>query len=267
MFTPPTWASAPATSGFSRRARRDGRTGRGDAGWIVTAIALERVRKRYTDGRRRIDAVAGVDLEVLAGRLWVLRGPSGSGKTTLLGIMGGMIAPTSGRVLLLGEDVTHLRDHHRTARRRDRVGFVFQELQLVSRMSVRENVLLPLVPLGGARKPDVARAEHLLERFGLAGEIDARAERLSGGQRQRAAIARALILDPPLLLLDEPTAHLDTANAREVVALFGELRDDGRTVVCATHDPRLAEDRRVDRVITVVDGALEGAAAPDSEEE
>lgn len=235
----------------------------------MTAITLDAVRKRYVDGTRRLDAVAGVDLEIPEGQLWVLRGPSGSGKTTLLGIMGAMVAPTSGRVRLFDDEVTHLRDHHRTALRRGRVGFVFQELQLVSGMSVRENILLPFVPLGGARAKDVARAEALLSRFGLDAEIDARAERLSGGQRQRAAIARALVLAPAILLLDEPTAHLDTDNARELVSLLCELRDDGTTIVCATHDPRLADDPRVDRVVTLVDGAVRDGpvVTTDGEEE
>jgi putative ABC transport system ATP-binding protein len=220
------------------------------------AIAVTSVRKRYTDGTRRIDAVADVSLAIPRGQLWVLRGPSGSGKTTLLGIMGGMLVPTSGEVALLGDDVTHLRDHHRTALRRHRVGFVFQELSLVPRMSVRENVLLPLVPLGGATEAHVGRAEELLRRFGLGERIDSAVEKLSGGQRQRAALARALILDPPLVLMDEPTAHLDTDNALEVVELLAELRDDGRTVVAATHDPRLADDPRVDRVVAMRDGAV-----------
>ena len=220
------------------------------------AIEVRGVRKRYTDGTRRIDAVRDVTLEVPAGELWVLKGPSGSGKTTLLGIMGGMLTPSAGSVALVGDDVTHLRDHHRTALRRERVGFVFQELSLVSRMTVRENVLLPLVPLGGPTQAHVERAEALLSRFGLADRIDSSVDKLSGGQRQRAALARSLILDPPILLLDEPTAHLDTDNALEVVRLLAELRDDGRSVVTATHDPRLADDPRVDRVVVMRDGAM-----------
>jgi putative ABC transport system ATP-binding protein len=170
--------------------------------------------------------------------------------------MGGMIAPTAGEVEVLGEPLTHLRDHHRTALRRAKVGFVFQELQLIFGMTVGENVLLPLVPLGGASKAHVARAEALLARFGIGDRIGSKAEKLSGGQRQRAAIARALILEPPLLLLDEPTAHLDTDNALEVVRLLAELTGDGTTIVAATHDPRLADDERVDRVIVMRDGAI-----------
>jgi putative ABC transport system ATP-binding protein len=220
------------------------------------ALEVEKVRKRYRDGSRTIDAVAEVSLNVPPGVLWVLRGPSGSGKTTLLGILGAMIAPTSGRVSVLGEETTHLRDRHRTALRRERIGFVFQELSLIERMSVRENVLLPLVPLGGARAKHVERAEQLLTRFGLADRIGSRPENLSGGERQRAAIARALILEPPILLLDEPTAHLDTDNAASVVSLLAELRDEGSTIVAATHDPRFADDAKVDRVIAMRDGRI-----------
>lgn len=220
------------------------------------ALEVSDVHKRYRDGSRTIEAVAGVTLAVPRGSLYVLRGPSGSGKTTLLGILGAMIAPSAGRVSVLGRDVMHLRDHHRTALRREHIGFVFQELSLIDHMSVRENVLLPLVPLGGARKEHVARAKELLDRFGIGDRIDSTPERLSGGQRQRAAIARALVLAPSVLLLDEPTAHLDSANALEVVRMLVELRDEGTTVVAATHDPRLADDARVDRVIAMRDGRV-----------
>ena len=222
----------------------------------MNAIAARGPRNRYHLRSRRIDAVAGVDLEIPEAELWVLEGPSGSGKTTLLGLLGAMVAPTAGEVTVLGEDVTHLRDHHRTRLRRDAIGFVFQDLSLIDGMTVLENVTLPLVPLGGARPADLTRARALLERFGLGAEIEARAERLSGGQRQRAAIARALIRSPKILLLDEPTAHLDSENAREVVDLLCELRDDGTTIVAATHDARLARDPRVDRAITMRDGAI-----------
>jgi putative ABC transport system ATP-binding protein len=223
-----------------------------------TAPALEalNVCKRYRDGTRTVEAVAGVSLAVPAGSLEVLRGPSGSGKTTLLGLLGAMSTPTSGEVRIEGRSVTHLREHHRTALRREKVGFVFQELSLIGGMSVLENVLLPRVPLGGARREDVARARDLLARFGLGPHASSRADRLSGGERQRAAIARALLLGPAVLLLDEPTAHLDSENARSVVDLLAELRAEGTTIVAATHDPRLAEDPRVDRTRTMRDGKL-----------
>lgn len=222
------------------------------------AIGCTALTKRYVDGDRPVDAVAEVTLSIPPGALWALRGPSGSGKTTLLGLLGAMIVPTEGEVRLLGRTITGLRDRHRTALRRDAVGFVFQQLALVPRMTLRENVGLPCVPTGGPTRAEEARATALLERFGLADRAERRVARLSGGERQRAAIARALVLDPPLLFLDEPTAHLDGANARTVVDTLASLRDEGRTVVAATHDPRLADDPRLDRVVDLVDGRLAG---------
>jgi putative ABC transport system ATP-binding protein len=221
-----------------------------------SALSTSEVHKRYRDGDRTIEAVAGVSIDIERGTFVALRGPSGSGKTTLLGILGGMIAPSSGSVRVLGEDVTHLRDHHRAALRRTKLGFVFQELSLIAGMTVLENVTLALVPSGGASKAQRAQAEKLLARVGLADRASSKPVRLSGGERQRVAIARAMLLAPPVLLLDEPTAHLDTENAQAVTALLGELKEEGTTIVAATHDPRLAGDARVDRVITMRDGRL-----------
>ena len=222
----------------------------------MSALATIEVTKRYLDGDRRMLAVDRVSIAIDPRQLVALRGPSGSGKTTLLGLCGGMIAPTSGDVLIRGESIVHLRDTHRTALRRAAIGFVFQELALVPDMTLIENVLVPLVPTGGASKVEKDRAHALLERFGLTSRHDTIAGRLSGGERQRGGFARALVRDPAILLLDEPTAHLDATNAAEVVALLAQLRDEGRTIVCATHDPRLADDARVDRVIAMADGRL-----------
>lgn len=214
------------------------------------------VIKRYRDGDRRIEAVSEVTLDVERRQLVVLKGPSGSGKTTLLGILGGLVTPTSGDVTFEGRSVVQMRDHHRARFRRRHIGFVFQELALVEGMSVRENLLLPFAPLGGARAEDIDRASSLADRFGVTDKLDASVELLSGGERQRAAIVRALVTEPAALLLDEPTAHLDVENARAVVDLLVALRDEGRAVVAATHDPRLYEDGRVDRVVTMVDGCV-----------
>jgi putative ABC transport system ATP-binding protein len=221
--------------------------------WI---IETQDVTKSYLDGRRRLVAVNALTLGIAHSELVALRGPSGSGKTTLLGLMGAMIAPSSGDVRIFGESVVHLRERHRTELRRARIGFVFQELALISEMSLIENVLLPCVPSGGAGRAEKERAAQLLERFGLAGRHRAHASQLSGGERQRGAIVRALMRNPPILLLDEPTAHLDSENAKEVVALLSSLRDEGKTIVCATHDPRLADDPSVDRTITMADGRI-----------
>jgi putative ABC transport system ATP-binding protein len=172
-----------------------------------------------------------------------------------------MIAPTSGEVSLLGEDVVHLRDHHRADVRRRLVGFVFQELGLVPGMTLEENVLLPLVPTGGATAAEAKRIDALLERFGLSPRRRARAGSLSGGERQRGAIVRALVRDPPILFLDEPTAHVDAEAAASVLDHLASLAAEGRTIVATTHDPRLATHAGVTRTLAMRDGKLTEAAA------
>ncbi len=222
----------------------------------MTAVveALE-VVKRYADGDRTVRAVDGVSLSVEEGELVVLRGTSGSGKTTLLGLLGGMIAPSSGDVRFEGESIVLLREHHRAELRRTKVGFVFQELALIPEMSVLENVLLPLVPDGGGSADDEQRALTSLASLGITREKAlARASRLSGGERQRAAIIRALVREPKLLLLDEPTAHLDLENAIGIAKLLLAEKARGRTIIASTHDPRLAEVEGIDRTIEMRDG-------------
>jgi putative ABC transport system ATP-binding protein len=222
----------------------------------MAIIETIEVTKRYPDGDARIVAVDRASIAIEEKTFVALRGPSGSGKTTLLGLVGGMIAPTSGDVKLGGESIVHLRDAHRTRLRRERVGFVFQELALVPDMTLLENVLLPLVPTGGASKAERARAVEMLDRFGLAARARSRVSVLSGGERQRGAVARALACGAPILLLDEPTARLDAASAADLAKLLGTLRDEGRTIVCATHDPRLAESAAVDRAVAMADGRI-----------
>jgi putative ABC transport system ATP-binding protein len=187
----------------------------------------------------------------------VLRGPSGSGKTTLLAILGAMLSPTSGEVLLDGEPTSRLRDVHRASVRRHKVGFVFQDHQLVSAMTALDNVLLPCVP-EGVRREDERRGTALLERFGVAGMAMSRAESLAGGEQQRVAIARALILNPPLLLLDEPTAHLDDVRAHALGNMLRSLADEGRAVLVATHDRRIVAAPGVTRVLELAGGRLVG---------
>jgi putative ABC transport system ATP-binding protein len=221
---------------------------------MVRAIGLT---KRYVSGRSERTALCGVSLAVPAGEFWIVNGPSGSGKTTLLGLLAGMIAPTQGEVQLDGRPITHLRDHHRALVRRNLVGMVFQESALVAGMTLEENVFLPLVPQGGPGEPRRQRAHALLERFGIAAFVATRVERLSAGERQRGALVRALLVDAPILMLDEPTAALDNENVRVMLELLLNLRAEGRTIVATTHDRRLAEDPRLDGVLRLVDGTLE----------
>ena len=226
----------------------------------VPAASVRDVVKRVRDGETRRTVLDGVSFDLARGELVIVRGPSGSGKTTLLGIVGAMLSPTSGEVHLDGEPTSRLREQHRAEVRRRKVGYVFQDLQLVDGLSARENVLLPRIP-DGVRKEDEARATTLLERFGLGARADGRTRALSGGERQRIALARALMNDPPLLVLDEPTAHLDDATAKTVVDDLLELVRDGRAVLVATHDPRIVSASPAIRVLDLAAGKLRAQAA------
>jgi putative ABC transport system ATP-binding protein len=219
-------------------------------------LEAEGLRKRYHDGSRERFVVDGVSLRVIPGEWLALAGPSGSGKNTLLGLLGGLVTPTEGEVRIAGRSVVHMRDHHRTRWRRRHVGFVFQELALIPGMSLLENVLLPLAPSGGASRGAVSEARALLERLGLGALADTRVEQLSGGERQRGSIARALLLEPEVLLMDEPTAHIDAAQVERLLELLDGLRGEGRAILTSTHDPRLAEDARVSAVLRVEGGRM-----------
>jgi putative ABC transport system ATP-binding protein len=225
----------------------------------VLAASVRDVVKRVRDGRERRTVLDGVSFDLARGEMVVVRGPSGSGKTTLLAIVGAMLSPTSGEVHLDGEPTSRLREGHRAEIRRRKVGFVFQDLQLVDGLTARQNVLLPRVP-DGVTADDEKRADALLERFGLTSVASSRAKTLSGGERQRVALARALLGDPPLLVLDEPTAHLDDERARSIAADLAALAKDGRALLVATHDPRLVESAGVTRVLDLAAGKLRDEA-------
>lgn len=222
---------------------------------MVAAASVQNVVKRIRDGRDRRTVLDDVSFDLEKGEIVVIRGPSGSGKTTLLAIVGAMLSPTSGEVHLDGVPTSRLRETHRAAIRRKKVGFVFQDLQLVDGLSARQNVLVPRVP-DGVRKEDHERAGALLERFGLGSVADGKAKSLSGGERQRVALARALMNDPSLLVLDEPTAHLDDERARSIVEDLAGLARDGRALLIATHDPRLVSGAGVTRVLDLAAGKL-----------
>lgn len=223
---------------------------------MTAAAEVIDVVKRVADGRARRAVIDGVSLRVERGELVVVRGPSGSGKTTLLALVGAMLSPTSGEVRLDGEPTSRLRDAFRARVRRRKVGFVFQDVQLVEELSALDNVLLPAVP-DGVSAAARARAGSLLERFGVASLASTRARLLSGGERQRVALARALLLDPPLLLLDEPSAHLDDERTRAITDELASLAAAGRALLVATHDPRVAEHAAVSRVLSLHAGKME----------
>lgn len=222
-------------------------------------IELIQVSKTFNAGQpNAFRAVHAVDLAIEPGRVTALRGPSGSGKTTLLGLIGGLTRPSSGRVRLHGRDISALPERFLTELRRATFGFVFQQFQLIRGISLLENVMLPATPTGRPYREVRARALQLLEDFGLAGRAEAKAQWLSGGEAQRVAIARALINDPQVILADEPTAHLDSALSRQILAILAQLRGQGRTVILSSHDPLVFEVNLVERVIDIHDGQVAG---------
>ncbi|MGB3873517.1 MAG: ABC transporter ATP-binding protein [Stenotrophomonas sp.] len=206
-----------------------------------------------------VRALADVNLGIDAGEFVAITGQSGSGKSSLLNILGCLDHPTSGHYLVEGRDVATLDDEASSDIRNRRIGFVFQSFHLLPRLTVRENVLLPL---RFHRQPPAeahARADALLERVGLADRRNHRPNELSGGQMQRAAIARALLLRPALLLADEPTGNLDSKSAADVLALIDEVHHDGQTVVLVTHDNDIAA--RAPRRVRLHDGRIEHDSA------
>jgi putative ABC transport system ATP-binding protein len=222
-------------------------------------IELVRVSKVYNAGQpNAYQAVRQVDLAIEPGRVTALRGPSGSGKTTLLSLIGGLTRPSAGRVRLDGRDISALSERFMTQLRRVTFGFVFQQFQLIRGLSVLENVMLPALPTGRPHRLARARALELLDGLDLAARADARAQSLSGGEAQRVAIARALITDPGIIIADEPTSHLDSDLSRQILAILGELRAQGRTLILSSHDPLVFESGLVERVVEVRDGRVVG---------
>ncbi|MEU6988787.1 ABC transporter ATP-binding protein [Streptomyces sp. NPDC046324] len=211
-----------------------------------------------------VAALRPCDLAVGRGEFVAVVGPSGSGKSTFLNIAGLLDAPTDGTYLLDGIDTGSLRDADRTALRGRRIGFVFQSFHLLPQRSALENVTLALVYNGAPRRERAARAREALEQVGLGHRVDTLPTRLSGGERQRVAVARALVTRPSLLLCDEPTGNLDTANADAVLALLEKLHADGMTVVVITHDPAVAA--RAKRTVTIRDGRLSMSGTAEHEE-
>jgi putative ABC transport system ATP-binding protein len=216
------------------------------------ALASERLEKVFGSGHLAVHAVRGVTLSVERGELVLVMGPSGSGKTTLLSMLGAMMKPTSGSILLDGVDTTELGEHELRSVRTHRIGFVFQDHNLLRSLSALENVMVPLDLAGMTRTAARGRAALLLERVRLEDRAGARPSALSGGEQQRVAVARALANDPVLILADEPTASLDSGMGREIARLLREAAHDGRAVLVVSHDDRLREI--ADRVLWLDDG-------------
>jgi putative ABC transport system ATP-binding protein len=210
--------------------------------------------KSIDTGRHRVDILKGIDLEIPKGQFAAIMGPSGSGKSTLLGLLAGLDSPTSGRVILDGEDITALPEDRMAVLRGRKIGFVFQSYHLIPTLTAEENVLLPM-ELAGADAGGRERARELLERVGLKGRFDHYPVQLSGGEQQRVALARAFALRPPILLADEPTGNLDSAAGRVVLDLLLSMnREQGATLVLVTHEQSLADS--ADRRIVLRDGLV-----------
>ena len=224
-------------------------------------IELREVRKVFNQGKpNEFTAVRDVSLGIEASRATVIKGPSGSGKTTLLSLIGGMTRPTSGRIEILGREVSSLPERFLTKVRRETFGFIFQHFNLVKGITALENVMLPAYPSGEKQAALKKRALDLLDHFGVAAKAPSKVEKLSGGEAQRVTIARALINDPLVIVADEPTAHLDTRLAREFMDTMARLKENGKTILIASHDPVVYESPVVDRVHLIRDGRVEGEA-------
>jgi putative ABC transport system ATP-binding protein len=219
-----------------------------------TVIRLERVTKVYRTGSISVAALRGITLSVTEGEYVAVIGPSGSGKSTLMHILGCLDIPTSGLYHLAGEDVSHMTETDLAEVRNRRIGFVFQQFNLLASMTAWQNVELPLVYAGTPRAERKERAVEALKRVGLAGRLHHRPGELSGGQQQRVAVARALVSEPDLILADEPTGNLDSVSAADVLRLMGELHDTGRTLMLITHDEEVAS--AAGRVVGIRDGLL-----------
>ncbi len=203
-------------------------------------VSLKDVRKIYQMGSEKVRALDGVSIEFSRGSFWAIMGPSGSGKSTLLNLLGCLDRPSSGTYTLAGEDVSQLEDDDLSAIRLKYLGFVFQSFNLISQLTVRENIELPLFYQGWEPQECAARAIELAEQVELADRLGHRPAELSGGQQQRVAIARALANDPRVILADEPTGNLDSATGDHIMGLFGELHKLGKTILIVTHEDEIA---------------------------
>ena len=210
--------------------------------------------KTYDTGVIRVDALRGIDLDIAAGEFTAIIGPSGSGKSTLMHIIGCLDVPTKGTYDLDGEDVFDMTEEDLADIRNRRIGFVFQQFNLLPTMSAWRNVELPLCYAGVPAAQRKRRAMNALDQVGLADRAEHRPGEMSGGQQQRVAVARALVTDPTLILADEPTGNLDSISSRDMLALFGDLNREGRTMVLITHDTDVASAAR--RIIEIHDGKV-----------
>lgn len=217
-------------------------------------IKIEELRKIYKNGKMDLEVLKGINIHIKEGEFVAIMGPSGSGKSTLMNILGCLDRASLGKYYLDEKEVSLMNEKELSKYRNLKIGFVFQSFNLISRTSAISNVELPMLYAGFRKKVRRERAEMLLEKVGLKERMHHQPNELSGGQRQRVAIARSLANNPAIILADEPTGNLDTKSGDEIMALFKELNEEGKTIVLVTHEPEIAE--KCKRIIVVRDGLV-----------
>lgn len=222
---------------------------------MQSIIHLGNIQKSYYMGGQAIPVLKGIDMDIFKNEYVALMGPSGSGKSTLMNILGCLDTVTAGKYILNGKDVSKMPDNDLAEVRNKEIGFVFQQFNLLPRLSAAENVALPLVYAGISKKERIERAREVLDSVGLADRSHHKPNELSGGQIQRVAIARALVNKPAIILADEPTGNLDSKTSKEVMEIFGKIQAAGNTVVLVTHEEDIAGYAK--RVVRLRDGVIE----------
>jgi putative ABC transport system ATP-binding protein len=218
----------------------------------MTLITLDNVEKVYQLGETEVKALRGADVSIEPGEFVAVMGPSGSGKSTLMNMIGALDTPSTGNVQIASEEIAKMTENELAMLRSKKIGFVFQEFNLINSMNAWQNVALPMVFRNVSKAERKRRAKDLLSKVGLGDRTEHRPSELSGGQRQRVSIARALANDPEIILADEPTGNLDTKTGDAVMDLLTELNEQGKTIIMVTHDPNDAE--YADRIVEIVDG-------------
>jgi putative ABC transport system ATP-binding protein len=227
-----------------------------------SVIHLEDIRKSYFMGNQELKILKGLNIDILKNEYVALMGPSGSGKSTLMNILGCLDSPTSGKYILNGKDVSMMIDNDLADIRNKEIGFVFQQFNLLPRLTALENVALPLVYAGLPKKIRTEMAQEVLRKVDLMDRSHHKPNELSGGQCQRVAIARALVNNPSIILADEPTGNLDTKTSYEIMSIFAKIHDEGNTVVLVTHEEDISNYAK--RVIRLRDGSLESDKRKDA---
>jgi putative ABC transport system ATP-binding protein len=220
----------------------------------MASIKLEDVQKNYSLGDTIVEALKDVDVEIQEGDFVAIMGPSGSGKSTLMNMVGALDIPTSGKVSVGDTDISSLSEDDLAVLRSKKIGFVFQQFNLIPSMNATENVGLPMLFRGNSKKQRTERAQNILEKVGLGERLTHMPSELSGGQRQRVSIARGLANDPDIILADEPTGNLDSETGEKIMDLLTELNEEGKTIIMVTHDENDA--RYANRLINIVDGKV-----------